>query len=266
MASTGIQLTLHWLNRSRAQRIIWLLEELRLQYRLVTYERLPDQQAPPSLKAIHPLGKSPVLEVNNSRTKKTLVLAESANIVQYITEHFGQHLIPKKWQDGLEGEVGGETDEWMRNSYYMHYAEGSLTALIAAGALKNGIKTATVPFFIKPLTGMIAGKIETDYLNHNFNAHLSFLESEMSSISKAANNLSPGESSTADGPFISGLKLTPADFMMAFPLEAAQQIAGLTKTKYPFLTDYVARVQSREAYKAAIEHIIEQTGTYEPGI
>jgi glutathione S-transferase len=138
MASSSIQLTLHWLDRSRAQRIIWLLEELRLQYRLTTYQRLPDQQAPATLKSVHPLGKAPVLEINNLNTKKSLVLAESATIVEYVAKHFGPHLIPEKWREGLKGEVGGETREWLRYKFYMSYSEGSLMSLIGTGALKNG--------------------------------------------------------------------------------------------------------------------------------
>jgi glutathione S-transferase len=54
--------------------------------------------------------------------------------------------------------------------------------------------------------------------------------------------------------------------MMVFPLEAAQQIAGLTEEKYPLLTGYVKAVQGREAYKRAIERIVAETGSYEPGI
>ncbi len=112
--ASKVQITLHWLDRSRAQRIIWLLEELRLQYRLVTYQRKPDQQAPASLKAVHPLGKSPVLELTHPRASKPLVLAESANIVEYLAEHFGTHLIPKRWKEDSRREVGDETDEWLR--------------------------------------------------------------------------------------------------------------------------------------------------------
>jgi glutathione S-transferase len=136
--ASKVQITLHWLDRSRAQRIIWLLEELRLQYRLVTYQRKTDQQAPASLKAVHPLGKSPVLELKHPRAEKPLVLAESANIVEYLAEHFGTHLIPKKWKEDSKREVGDETDEWLRYKFYMNYSEGSLMTLIGTGALKNG--------------------------------------------------------------------------------------------------------------------------------
>jgi len=123
-----------------------------------------------------------------------------------------------------------------------------------------GIKNAPVPFFIKPITRRIAGLIESSYLNHNYESHLSFLESELSSYKPKSPLSEPGSL------FICGPRLTAADFMMAFPLEAAQQIADLTEAKYPLLTDYVRRLQGREAYKRAIERIVKETGSYEPGI
>jgi len=86
--------------------------------------------APPELKMIHPLGKSPMVTVTlqqpSRTTKTTLVLAESGFIAQYLAEHFGKHLAPKRYRDGQEGQPGAETDEWMRYQYFLHYAEGSL--------------------------------------------------------------------------------------------------------------------------------------------
>jgi glutathione S-transferase len=102
--------------------------------------------------------------------------------------------------------------------------------------------------------------METEYLNKNYEAHLSFLESELASYQPKPTPSEPAPY------FMCGLKLTAADFMMAFPLEAAQQIGGLTKAKYPLLTDYVKRAQGRGAYKRAIERIVKETGSYEAGI
>ena len=132
------ELTLHWLDRSRAQRVLWLLEELKLQYKIVTYKRLSDGQAPVSLKAIHPLGKSPVLEIKPTGAPKSYVLAESANIIEYVSEHFGAHLIPAKWKKGQENKLFGESEEWLRLKFYMPYSEGSLMSLAAQAALKDG--------------------------------------------------------------------------------------------------------------------------------
>ena len=115
---------------SRAQRILWLLEELRLPYKLKTFKR-KNMLAPPELKEIHPLGKSPVITVASSATAgKHLTIAESGNIIGYLIKHFGTDLQPPQWKDGHEGDVGGETEEWLRYQYYLHYTEGSLMPLL----------------------------------------------------------------------------------------------------------------------------------------
>lgn len=116
------------LNESRAQRLVWLLEELGLDYDVEIFQRDEDMRAPAALTKVHPLGKAPILSVSFPDTQKEMVLAESGFIVQYLTEQFGQatSLLPKRYRDGQEGEAGGETDEWMRYQYFLHYAEGSL--------------------------------------------------------------------------------------------------------------------------------------------
>lgn len=62
-----------------------------------------------------------------------LVIAESGTLTEYLCDHFAQHLIPKRYQEGKEGQVGGETEEWLRYRFYMHYAEGSLMTLLLIG-------------------------------------------------------------------------------------------------------------------------------------
>lgn len=77
-------LTLHHLNNSRSQKILWLLEELELPYKLLRYQRDPDTlMGPPALKALHPLGKSPVLEDDGR------LLSESGAITQYLLDRYG---------------------------------------------------------------------------------------------------------------------------------------------------------------------------------
>ena len=89
--------------------------------------------ADPKLKEIHPLGKSPIIEVESPATSKPLVLAESGAIVEYLSDHFGKWLIPTRYQEGKEEQVGGETESWVRHRYYMHYAEGSMMPLNVIG-------------------------------------------------------------------------------------------------------------------------------------
>lgn len=116
------------LEKSRSHRILWMMEELGIPYELKTFKRSKDLLAPPELKQIHPLGKSPVISIDVPGGKP-LVLAESGLIVEYLAKHYGQpgkEFVPKEWQEGKENTVGGETEEWIRYRYYMHFAEGSL--------------------------------------------------------------------------------------------------------------------------------------------
>lgn len=126
------------LEKSRSQRILWLLEELSLPYELKTYKRV-NMLAPPELKEIHPLGKSPIIKIESDAVPndKPLVLAESGYMVEYLIDHFGPQLAPNKWRNGMEGKVGGETEEWLRYRYYMHYAEGSLMSPLLMSLLFN---------------------------------------------------------------------------------------------------------------------------------
>jgi len=201
--------------------------------------------APPELKQVHPLGKSPVITVEAPGLDKPLVLAESAAIVEYLTDHFGPHLAPKRYREGMEGKVGGESEEWVRYRFFMHYAEGSLMALMMLALVLSNIKNAPVPFFIKPITRSIAQRVEDAFLTPNFATHFAFLEDQIASSA---------------GDFLCGPNLTGADILMVFPLEAGGQRAGMTKEKYPKLAEYVARLQSREAYARARRKIEEATG------
>lgn len=116
------------LNDSRAQNILWLLEELNLSYTTEVFLRQPNRLAPPELTQVHPLGKSPVLEITPPNGGEPIKLAESGYITQYLVDHFGQNkpsLVPRKWKDGQEGKVGGETEAYARFQYLLHYVEGT---------------------------------------------------------------------------------------------------------------------------------------------
>ncbi len=91
--------------------------------------------ADPKLKEVHPLGKSPVVEIESPATEKPLVLAESGAIVEYLSDHCGKWLIPERYREGKEDQIGGETESWIRYRMYMHYAEGSIMPLNVIGLL-----------------------------------------------------------------------------------------------------------------------------------
>ena len=121
------------LEKSRSQRILWLMTELSIPYKITVFHRNPKTHfAPPELKAIHPLGKSPVIAIKPATGGPDVVLAESGLIAEYLTEHFGEGttLAPVRWREGLEGKIGGETEEWLRYKYLLHFCEGSLMPLL----------------------------------------------------------------------------------------------------------------------------------------
>jgi glutathione S-transferase len=112
---------------------LWLFEELNLPYKLEIFHRNPKTRlAPPELKKIHPLGKSPVITIAPPGSATPVTIAESGLIIDYLIQHFGQNttLKPKQWQDGKEGKVAGETEEYLRYQYFLQYSEGSFMPLM----------------------------------------------------------------------------------------------------------------------------------------
>ena len=101
----------HHLDNSRSQRILWLLEELELEYEIVPYKRLPIGLAPPELKAVHPLGKAPVVELDGQ------IVAESGAALELIVQRYGK------------GRLAPETSstDYVHYIEWLHYPEGSLS-------------------------------------------------------------------------------------------------------------------------------------------
>lgn len=112
-----------------------MLEELHVPYELKTYKRKADMHSDDRLKEIHPLGKAPILTIEAPGMAQPLVLAESAAIVEYVCDYYGKELIPQRYLKGKEGQIGGETESWVRYRYYMHYAEGSLMPAMLVGII-----------------------------------------------------------------------------------------------------------------------------------
>ncbi|ATZ54211.1 Bcgst12 [Botrytis cinerea B05.10] len=242
---------LYWLNQSRSQRILWLLEELKVPYELEIIHRLPSKHAPPELKKVHALGKSPVLTILPVGATEPVVLAESAFITEYLLDHFthGSTLLPTRWKPGQENTLGGETEEWTRFRYYMHYAEGSLMPPLLVALIMSMINSPNLPFFIRPITGMITSKVHESFLEPNFSTHFTFLNEQI-------------QSSPNGGKYLCGEHLTGADILMSFPLVAAKQRAGLTEDKYPELFAYTERLENEAGYKRAVEKIVDIEGEF----
>ena len=213
-------LTVHHLNNSRSQRILWLLEELGVPYEVKRYERDPATMlAPPALRAIHPLGKSPVV------TDGPSTLAESGAIVEYLVERYGAgRLIPP-----------AGSAERLRYTYWLHYAEGSAMPPLLMKLVFDRMETGPVPFFVRPFARAIARRVKTTFVGPQIARHLDFMEAEL------------GKST-----WFAGEALTAADIQMSFPIEAARMRAGLDASR-PKLTAFLARIHARPAYEAALE-------------
>jgi glutathione S-transferase len=220
-------LTVHHLNNSRSQRVLWLLEELALPYEIVRYQRNPKTMlAPPELRAIHPLGKSPVV------TDDGRVIAESGAIVEY--------LLDKVPGTPLRPVAGSEAA--LRYRYFLHYAEGSLMPLMVMALVFSAIPRSRMPFFLKPVAKAIVSGVNKAFLKPQTKTHLEFIDNELSVR-----------------PWFASDQFTAADVQMSFPLEAASVRAKATN--YPHIADWLSRVHSRPAYKRALD----KGGKYELG-
>jgi glutathione S-transferase len=210
-------LVVHHLENSRSQRVLWLLEELAATYEVKRYERDPKTQlAPPELKAVHPLGKSPVI------THGDRVVAETGAIVTYLLDNFGTGQFP-----------AGGTQDMLRYTYWLHFAEGSAMPPLVMTLLFSEVQKRS-PALIRPIAKAIAGTVQKSYLGPTIQAQLDFCEAEL------------GRSA-----WFAGEEFTAADVMMSFPLEAAQSRIGLgDRTR---LADWLARIHARPAYQAALQ-------------
>jgi glutathione S-transferase len=213
-------ITVHHLNESRSQRVLWLLEELGLEYEIKHYQRdKATMLAPASLREVHPLGKSPVI------TDGDLVIAESGAIVEYLIERYGNgRLIPP----------AGSLDR-LRWRYWLHFAEGTAMSPLLMKLVFGRIEKAKVPFFIKPIVRGITGKVLATLVEPNLKRHLDFMEAEL------------GKSE-----WFAGNAFSAADVQMSFPVEASAQRAGLDASR-PKLMAYLKRIHARPAYKRALE-------------
>ncbi|CAI7638678.1 hypothetical protein N7533_010366 [Penicillium manginii] len=250
----GCKITLYWLEQSRSHRILWLLEELKLKYELKTFKRRADKLAPAELKEVHQLGKSPVITVEAPGASKPLVLAESGAIVEYLVDHFGQarpSLVPTRYTEGQEGKVGGETEEWMRYRYFMHYVEGSLMPFLVMTLVNDTIRKSP-PFFVRPITSIVASQVEAAFLTRNIDGNLTFLEDQLKTAPEG-------------GPFLCGKELTAADILISFPVIAASGRVlqeKKAKEKYPLLGAYAKRLEEVDGYKKAVAKIEEVEGSF----
>ncbi len=212
---------IHHLNNSRSQRILWMCEEIGIVYQVKHYQRdSKTQLAPQELFDVHPLGKSPVI---TDESNGDVTIAESGAIIEYLAQNYGKELIP---------ELG--TDEYRQYIYWLHFAEGSLMPQMLLKLIFDKIKTAPMPFFVKPIAKGIANKVMDGYVGPNINNNMDFIENHLK-----------------ENKWFAGDKLSGADIQMSFPLEAA--MASNKSGGYPAIANYVDKIHARDAYKKALE-------------
>lgn len=213
-------IVVHHLNNSRSQRILWLLEELGLEYEVKRYERdRVTLLAPPELRKVHPLGKSPVI------TDGALTLAESGAIIEYLVTRYGAgRLAPRADSPG-----------WPSYLYWLHYAEGSAMPPMLVKLIFDRIENSPMPFFVRPIARGIVGKVRSTFIEPRLNDHLNFMEGEL-----------------AKSVWFAGDEFTAADVQMSFPLELAITRAGLNASR-PKLMAFLERIHARPAYQRARE-------------
>ena len=212
-------LTVHHLDNSRSQRVLFVLEELGVPYEIRRYRRdAKTMLAPASLRQVHPLGKSPVL------TDGALTLAETGAIMEYLAATY---------DDGTLMPADAEARR--RVTYYLHYAEGSLMPLMLLSLVFARLPRQA-PLLLRPLLKRVAAGVQGRFVGPQMALHLDYLEAEL-----------------AGRPWFGGDRFTLADAQMSFPVE----IAGLRLRKLgaarPRLQDWLDRVRRRPAYARALD-------------
>ena len=212
-------IVVHHLNNSRSQRVLWLLEELGVPYEIKPYQRNSETMlAPRELRAVHPLGKSPVI------TDGDITLAESGAIIEYIVDRYGNGRLAPALASALR----------VRYIYWLHYAEGSLAFPLLLKLIFDEMPKRS-PLLLRPLVGAIAGKIKSGYVMLEVDKHLDYLEAEL------------GKST-----WFAGDEFTAADIQMSFPLEIAVIRGGLNASR-PKLMAFLERIHQRSAYERAMQ-------------
>jgi glutathione S-transferase len=213
-------ITVHHLNNSRSQRVLWLLEELGVAYEVKRYERDPKTMlAPPALLAVHPLGKSPVI------VDGAVTVAESGAIIDYLVDRYGGgRLIP-----------AAGTPDRLRYTYWLHYAEGSAMPPLLLKLVFDRVANGPAPWPISAVARRIAATVQNAFIGPQLKRHLDYMEAALGAQV-----------------WFAGEEFTAADVQMSFPLEAAASRAGLDSGR-PHLMAFLERIHARAAYRRALE-------------
>jgi glutathione S-transferase len=214
-------ITVHHLENSRSQRVIWLLEELHAPYEIRRYQRDGKTKlAPPELKAVHPLGKSPVI------TDGDITVAETGAIFEYLLDTYDAK--------GVLRPAAG-TPARRRFTYWLHYAEGSAMPPLLLALVFSQVARAPMPFFIRPVARAIADGAMKSFIGPQLALHLDYMDAEL-----------------AAAPWFAGKSFSAADIQMSFPLEAAAARGDLARGR-SHLEKFLEKIHDRPAYKRALD-------------
>ncbi|MCX8958773.1 glutathione S-transferase family protein [Erwinia psidii] len=211
-------ITVHHLNNSRSQRILWMLEELELPYQIKQYQRESSMLAPESLKKVHPLGKSPVITDGN------LTVAESGAILEYLQERY----------DSENRLTLTDEDARLQCRYWLHYAEGSLMPLLVMKLIFSRLGKPPVPWLLRPVGSAFGKGVQKGYLDKQLATHRDFIGHHL-----------------ADNEWFAGSQFSIADIQMSFPLQALTSRGGAANS--PAIQAWLTRVQHRAAWQRAVD-------------
>lgn len=213
-------IVVHHLNNSRSQRVLWLLEELGLPYEVRRYERDPASMlAPPELRAVHPLGKSPVLDDGDIR------VAETGAIIEYLLDAYD----PEGRLRPARGTADGR-----RFTYWLHYAEGSAMPPLLL-KLVFARMPGRAPGLLRPIIKGVAAQAQRTFIDPQLKANADWQEAELAATG-----------------WFAGPRFSAADIMMSFPLEAAASRA-IDLSAYPNIDRFLETVHARPAWRRALE-------------
>lgn len=214
-------LHLHHLENSRSFRIVWLLEELQVDYQLTCYKRTKAYLAPDSLKKVHPLGHAPILEVNDR------ALVESGFIIEYLLRHYDKEQLFKP--------SGDNEATWEAYTFWMHFCEASIMPPLVMRLVFTKV-VARSPMLVKPISKNIQKQVESSMIADSINSVLTMMEQQLK-----------------DNHWFAGSEFSAADIQMYFAVIAAKSRTGLNDGKYTNVLNWLKRCQERDAFKRAEE-------------
>ncbi|KAI5454752.1 hypothetical protein NCC49_003637 [Naganishia albida] len=218
------EVVIHHLNNSRSERIFWALEELNIPYEVQVYLRNPIA-APKELKAVHPLGKSPVI------TDHGKAIAESGTIIDYLTHTYSTT----------------NREFSLADNYWSHYSEGSLMLFLQM-ALVFVISGQQAPWFVKPVIQGFVNTVKSTYLVKQIQGSVDYMESELGK--------------TPDGWFSGKSEPGAGDFMMCYPINVLVNTDRMPEIKVgPNLRKWMSAVEARPAFQRAKKRIEDEERT-----